>query len=161
MAYTKEQINRISADRKASAGLIYVQDNGDKYKGQSDGRLVKIFISDTNVQAQPDPEENPVRLSTYLANLEVFNVLTEDFLNSYKFAQKTGYKTFTYNVDGNIIEQTIHTNNTLTDLLFTVVYSYTGDNLTTIQITKADGSFTLTKTLVYDINNNLTNITLS
>lgn len=160
MAYTKEQINRISADRKASAGLIYVQDNGDKYKGLSDGRLQKIFTSDTNVSAQPDLTENPVRLSTYLANLEVFNSLTEDFLNSYKFAQKTGYKVFTYTGD-NITEQNIYTDVTMSDLLYTIVYTYTGDNLTQVQITKADGSFTLTKTLAYDVNNNLTNITLT
>lgn len=160
MAYTREQINRISADRKASAGIIYVQDNGDKYKGQSDGRLEKIFTSDTNVSAQPDLTENPVRLSTYLANLEVFNSLTEDFLNSYKFAQKTGYKVFTYTGD-NITEQNIYTDSTMSDLLYTVVYTYTGDKLTQVQITKADGSFTLTKTLAYDVNNNLTNITLT
>lgn len=157
---TLQEISRISANKQGVPGKTYYQDNGDIWVGNSDGRIVKKYISDNTVSAQPDPTVPKEKLKDYLANLETFNDLTQDFLNSYKFAQKTGYKVFNYTGD-NITSQTIYKDNTLVDLLYTVTYIYTGDNLTEVKIIKADGSFTLTKTLAYDINNNLTNITLT
>lgn len=160
MAYTKEQINRISADKRAVRGLTYLDTDGNTYKGTDDGRLVRNYTSDTKVSVKHEPGQTPANLSTYLEELDTYNDLTQDFLNTYKFAQKTGYKVFTY-TSTDLTEQAIYKDNTMVDLLFSVVYSYTGDNLTEVQITKADGSFTLTKTLAYDIDNNLTNITLT
>lgn len=69
MAYTKEQILRISADRKAVSGYTYVQDNGDMWKGTSDGRIVKLYTSDLMVGTQPESTEPLVNLRQYLANL--------------------------------------------------------------------------------------------
>jgi len=160
MAYTRAQINRISADKRAVRGLVYLDTDGNAWKGTDDGRLVKTYTSDTVVSVKHEPSQTPESLSQYLENLDSYNDLTQDFLNTYKFAQKTGYKVFTYTGD-NLTEQKIYKSNTLVDLLFTVTYTYTGDNLTELLIEKSDGTFTLTKTLDYDIDNNLTNITLT
>lgn len=160
MAYTREQINRISADKRAVRGLVYLDTDGNSWKGAENGRLIKIYTSDKVVSVKHEPSQTPESLSEYLENLDTYNELTQDFLNTYKFAQKTGYKVFTYTGD-NLTQQKIYKDNTLVDLLFTVTYTYTGDNLTELLIEKADGTFTLTKTLAYDVNNNLTNITLT
>ena len=160
MAYTREQINRISADKRAVRGLVYLDTDGNSWKGTEDGRLVKTYTSDNVVSVKHEPSQTPESLSQYLENLNTYNDLTQEFLDTYQFAQKTGYKVFTYTGD-NITEQTIYKSNTLVDLLYTVTYTYTGDNLTEVKIVKADGTFTLTKTLAYDVNNNLTNITLT
>ena len=72
----------------------------------------------------------------------------------------TGYKFFTYDVDGNITRQDIYSDTAGTDLAFTVTYGYTGDDLTLITIVRASDSFTYTKTFAYDINGNLESITI-
>lgn len=40
MAYTKDQIARLSADRKGVRGFSYLDTEGNAYKGTSDGRII-------------------------------------------------------------------------------------------------------------------------
>lgn len=75
-----------------------------------------------------------------------------------KSTQVDCFKQFSYDVDGNIIEQNIYKDNTGTDLLFNIVYHYVSGNLTEIIVTRSSDSFTYTKTLTYDLSGNLTTI---
>ncbi len=72
----------------------------------------------------------------------------------------TGYKEFSYDVDDNIIGQSIYSDTAGLVLAFTVTYDYTGDDLTLITVVRASDSFSYTKTFVYDVGGNLTSITI-
>lgn len=171
MSFTEEQILRISADKKAINNKIYIDNKGNRYKGNINGRLEKVYTSDKQVGVTLQLGDSTQSLNTYLNNLDssidtintnieelqTFDEFVEDFLNSFVYAQKTGYKVFNYTGD-NITEILVYTDNTETDLLYTVTLTYTGDNLTTKEIVKSDGTYTLTKTFSYDINGNITNI---
>ena len=171
MAFTEAQILRISADRKAVNNKIYTDNKNNKYKGNIDGRLVKVFLSDKEVGVRLNIEDTPESLNTYLkelntelesivldiSSLQTFEDFVIEFLDSFTYAQKEGYKVFNYTGD-NITEILVYADNTLAELLYTVTLTYTGDNLTTKEIVKTDGSYTLTKTFSYDINGNITTI---
>lgn len=72
----------------------------------------------------------------------------------------TGYKSFTYDVDGNITNQEIYSDTAGLNLAFTVTYDYTGDDLTLMTIERASDGFTYTKALAYDVDGNLESITI-
>jgi len=72
----------------------------------------------------------------------------------------TGYKFFTYDVDGNITQQDIYRDTAGLELAFTVTYDYTGDDLTLITVERELDGLTYTKTLAYDIEGNLESITI-
>jgi hypothetical protein len=72
----------------------------------------------------------------------------------------TGYKFFDYDLDGNIVRQDIYSDTAGLVLAFTVTYDYTGDDLTLITVERESDGFTYTKTLAYDIDGNLTSITI-
>lgn len=158
--YTSQEINRISGSRLAIYNRQYLQDNGDIWVGTADNRLKRLFIKDKTIGVELNATDPTLSLNDYLKDLKVSTELTQDFMNSYKWAQKNGYKEFIYTGD-NISKQIIYTNNSPSaNILFTVNYTYTGDNLSKIYIEKQDSSFTLTKTFNYDTNNNLINITI-
>lgn len=171
MAFTEEQILRISADRKAVNNKIYTDNKGNRYKGNINGRLERVYTSDKAVGVTLQVGDSTESLNTYLNNLnssintinvdieelQTFDEFVTEFMNSYVYSQKQGYKVFNY-TGNNITEILIYTDNTLSDLLYTVTLTYTGDNLTTKEIVKADETYSLTKTYSYDINGNITNI---
>ena len=161
MSYSSAEINRISGSRLAVQGRKYIEQNGDVWIGTKENRLKRVYLKDTQIGVELYSDEPTVSLKTYLRTLTDNDTLTQEFMDSYKWAQKTGYKEFTYTGD-NITGQTIYTSNSPTaDILFTVTYTYTGDNLSQIYIEKEGSTFTLTKVFAYDINNNLTDITIT
>lgn len=171
MAFTPEEIIRISGSRLAVRNKIYTDNKNNRYKGTIDGRLEKIYTSDKEVGVRLKIEDTPESLNTYLNNLNTelstlsdsieelseFDAFVVEFMDSFTYAQKIGYKVFNYTGD-NITEILIYSDSTLAELLYTVTLTYTGDNLTTKEIVKTDASYTLTKTFSYDINGNITNI---
>ena len=164
MIYTPEELSRISGSRLAVPNRIYLDTKGNKYKGTINNRLEQVFTSDKNIGVKLAVDDKTESLNTYLKQLDSkynslidFDQFVEEFLNSYKYAQKSCFKQFIYTGD-NISQQLIYKNDSMLELLFSVLYEYTGDNLTKITITKSDNSFVLIKNLSYDINGNLTNI---
>lgn len=171
MAFTEEQIVRISADKKAINNKIYTDNKGNRYKGNIDGRLEKVYTSDKQVSVTLQLGDSTQSLNTYLNNLDnsiqtintnieelqTFDDFVTEFMNSYTYAQKSYYKVFNYTGD-NITSILTYKDSSLNNLLYTTTLIYTGDNLTSKEISKEDGSYTLTKTYTYDINNNITNI---
>jgi len=161
MAYSSAEINRISGSRLAVQGRKYTEQNGDIWIGTKDNRLTKYYVKDTTVGVELSATDPVTSLKSYLTDLNETTTLTQEFMDSYKWAQKTGYKEFTYTGD-NITQQVIYDRNSPTaNTLFTVTYTYTGDNLTQIYIEKEGSTFTLTKVFAYDSNNNLTDITIT
>ena len=69
MAYTQEQIIKISANRGAVENRIYVDNDGNRYKGNSQGRLDKVYTSDKSVSVKPNINSAYEDLNTYLNNL--------------------------------------------------------------------------------------------
>lgn len=164
MIYTAQELARISGSRLAVTDRIYKDDKGNTYKGTKNNRLEQIFTSDKTIGVKLNVDDTTKNLNDYLKESDTkynslldFDTFVEDFLNSYKYSQKSCYKEFIYTGD-NISEQKIWKDSNMIDLLFSVLYEYTGDNLTKITITKSDNSFILIKNLSYDINGNLTNI---
>jgi len=160
MAYSSAEINRISGSRLAVQGRKYTEQNGDIWIGTKENRLKRLYLKDTHVGVELEATEPVTSLKQYLKTLTANDTLTQEFMDSYKWAQKTGYKEFTYTGD-NITQQTIYTDNTTATTLFTITYTYTGDSLTQIYIEKEGSTFTLTKVFAYDSNNNLTDITIT
>lgn len=77
---------------------------------------------------------------------------------AFKTANLTNYKVLTWTL-GQLTAIDIWTNPGMTVKLFNKVLSYTGDQLTSTVLTRITDSATLTKTLAYDIDDNLINIT--
>lgn len=97
---------------------------------------------------------------------DVYNVTNtiNDVIKEIEAAIKTtgttGYKFFTYDVDGNITQQDIYSDTAGLELAYTVTYGYTGDDLTLITVVREVDPITYTKTLAYDIEGNLESITI-
>lgn len=167
MIYTAQELARISGSRLAVTDRIYKDDKGNTYKGTKNNRLEQIFTSDKTIGVKLNVDDTTKNLNDYLKESDTkynslldFDKFVQDFLNSYTYAQKEGYKVFNYTGD-NITEILIYENDSLLNKLYTVTFSYTGDNLTSKTILKSDNSYSLIKEYIYDINNNIINIKIS
>jgi len=174
MSLSISEITRISGQRLAVPGKLYVDINGNTYKGTLEKRLEKLTTSDKQVGVRLAIEDTTQTLNTYLnalddklGNIEVeitelqsFDDFVTEFLDSFTYAQKEGYKVFNYTGD-DLTTILTYKDNTLVDLLYTVTLTYTGDNLTAKEIVKADNSYTLLKNFAYDISDNLVSITIT
>lgn len=88
------------------------------------------------------------------------NEVIKEIEAAIKTTGTTGYKFFTYDVDGNIIRQDIYSDTAGLELAYTVTYGYTGDDLTLITVVREVDPITYTKTLAYDVGGNLESITI-
>jgi len=77
-----------------------------------------------------------------------------------KLSQLTGYKAFSYSGDS-LSQINIYTDNAMTVKLFQVDFTYTGDNLTLLEVERISDSFMYSKTFTYDGSNNLTAIEIT
>ena len=70
------------------------------------------------------------------------------------------YVEYTYDVDGNLTNKDIWEDNTQLNKYYSILYSYTGGDLTSIGVTRESDSFSYTKTFGYS-NGDLVSITIS
>jgi YD repeat-containing protein len=145
---TLDQIKRIHSTGTATLNKTYSAD-GKVFIGLKNGRLKEVE-SANKVQ---------FKSSTDLESKTVQKVI-EELLDQVNNPSQNAYKQFTYDGSGNITEQLIYEDDTQNNLLYTSTYSYTGDDLTTITITRASDSFVVTKTLTYDVSGNLTSLNI-
>lgn len=102
-----------------------------------------------------------LELNTILDDSEVIVSIKDDIAAiEAEIRSPLQYKEFSYTGD-NITSQSIYTDNSLIIQLYEITYSYTGDNLTEVEVTRISDGFVYTKTLSYDINNNLINIDIA
>lgn len=161
MAYSLADITRISGSKQAVKDRVYIDVKGNKYKGTSEGRLEQVFTIDKTIAVKLHVDDYPKRLNEYLLEQEgktdtltEFDAFVTEYLNGVAYAQKTGYTEFV--MDGtNVSEILIYKDSTKNSLLFTKTLQYTGDNLTQIETTNADGSFRLIEEFTYDLDGNI------
>lgn len=166
MAYSLTEITRISGSKQAVKDRIYIDVKGNKYKGTSEGRLEQVFTIDKTIGVKLHVDDYPQSLKDYLLglegttnSLEEYDAFVTEYLNGIAYAQKTGYTEFIMDGD-NISQILIYKDNSRANLLFTKDFTYTGDNLTEIEVNNNAGTFTLTKTFEYDLDGNITNKTI-
>ena len=146
---TREDLNRIHAQGKAIKGRYYKTSDGKLFIGVDGGRVKQVTeASKVYFQSSNSIQEKNVQKAI------------EELLSQLDSIADVAYKEFTYDVNGNITDQLIYQDDSLSTLLFTIVYTYTGDDLTTIEITREIDSLTITKTLTYDVDGNLTSLNI-
>lgn len=148
--YSLSEIKRIHSKKLAIKNKQYIAADGFIYIGTEENRLKKLE------QANSVVTENNYNT---LSGDNVEDVL-ESIDNQISDVIQNGYKVFAYDVNGNLTNKKVYEDSTLSNLMYTFVYSYTGDDLTNINITREEDSFNYQKQLAYDINGNLTSIDL-
>lgn len=130
MIYTEAQITSIHLNHNGVEGRLYFTVTSKVYKGLKTGSLLI------------DP------------------ILTEALQYFVTTGLSDRYKVFTYDIDNNLTRKKVYTDSTMSTEILTSEFNYTGDNLTSIDITRHSDGATFTKTLTYDIDNNLTTVEL-
>lgn len=74
---------------------------------------------------------------------------TNDIELSLQMVTLISYVEYTYDVGGNLTNKDIWEDNTKTNKYYSILYSYTGDDLTSIEVTRESDSFIYTKTFAY------------
>ena len=70
----------------------------------------------------------------------------------------TRYKEFIYNINNDITQIKIYRDNTKSNLVYVIDYTYDGDNISTISTTRINDMFNYVKTFDYDVNGNILSI---
>lgn len=71
------------------------------------------------------------------------------------------YKELSYDINDNITELNIYDSLSKNKLYYNVAYSYTGQNITLITVKRISDNYKYTKTLEYDVNDNLISININ
>lgn len=156
MALSSNELQQIHLRKLATPNRKYYGDDDKVYIGTSDRRLrlldkAELVLNNNTTTNNNQTIQGAVNINTN--SIEALELELQT-LGLYK------YKKFTYDVNGNIIRKQIFEDNTETLELFDVTYTYTGDDITTINVTRISDGFTFEKELSYDVNGNLTNINI-
>lgn len=146
MALSSEDLKRIHLNKRATPGKKYYGDDENVYIGTKDGRLrlldkASTVITNNNSTVQTVISSNADEISQIELELQSSSLLK--------------FKKFTYDVDGNITQKEVFEDSTEAVKLFDVIFSYTGQNLSNIEVTRMSDSYTYNKELTYDSNDNV------
>lgn len=156
MALSSNELQQIHLRKLATPNKKYYGDDDKVYIGTSDRRLrlldkAELILNNNTTTTNNQTIQGAVNLNNN--SIEALELELQT-LGLYK------YKKFTYDVNGNITRKQIFEDDTEALELFDVTYTYTGDDITTINVTRISDGFTFEKELSYDINGNLTNINI-
>jgi hypothetical protein len=159
MALSKTELNQIHLRKLATPNKKYYGDDDKVYIGTEDKRLRLLDRADLvlNNNTNTVTVENPQTIQGAVNNNSNAIEALELELQSTSLNK---FKQFTYDVNGNITDKDIYEDSTLSQHIFNVVYTYTGDDITTITVTRISDNFVFTKELSYDVNGNLTDINI-
>ena len=159
MALSKTELNQIHLRKLATPNKKYYGDDDKVYIGTEDKRLRLLDRDDLvlNNNTNTVTVENPQTIQGAVNNNSNSIEALELELQSISLSK---FKQFTYDVNGNITDKDIYEDSTLSQHIFNVVYTYTGDDITTITVTRISDNFVFTKELSYDVNGNLTDINI-
>jgi len=159
MALSKTELDILHLRKLATPNKKYYGDDENVYIGTSDKRLRLLDKADLviNNNTNTVTVENPQTIQGAVNNNTNAIEALELELQSVSLSK---FKQFTYDVNGNITDKDIYEDSSLSQHIFNVVYTYTGDDITTITVTRISDNFVFTKTLTYDINGNLTDINI-
>ena len=159
MALSKTELNQIHLRKLATPNKKYYGDDDKVYIGTEDKRLrlldraELVLNNNTNTVTVENPQTIQGAVNNNSNAIEALELeLQSTSLNK--------FKQFTYDVNGNITDKDIYEDSTLSQHIFNVVYTYTGDDITTITVTRISDNFVFTKELSYDVNGNLTDINI-
>ena len=146
MAQSANELKIIHTRSLATPGKKYYGDDDNVYIGTSEGRLKLLdkalqVVTTNNSNVQNVISENKNEIDQIELELQSSSLLK--------------FKKFTYDVDGNITQKEVFEDSTEAVKLFDVVFSYTGQNLSNIEITRMSDSYTYNKELTYDSNDNV------
>jgi hypothetical protein len=96
-----------------------------------------------------------IKFKTSIEAPSVGDIIDLDFKSAYN----TYYHVITYSSDGDVSAINIWTDDTKATQLFSKTFTYSGGNLTRIDITDGSGTTLLTKLFVYDADGNIETIT--
>jgi len=159
MALSKTELDILHLRKLATPNKKYYGDDENVYIGTSDKRLRLLDKADLvlNNNISTVTVENPQTIQGAVNNNSNAIEALELELQSSSLLK---FKQFTYDVNGNITDKDIYEDSSLSQHIFNVVYTYTGDDITTITVTRISDNFVFTKTLSYDVNGNLTDINI-
>jgi len=159
MALSKTELDILHLRKLATPNKKYYGDDENVYIGTSDKRLRLLDKADLvlNNNISTVTVENPQTIQGAVNNNSNAIEALELELQSSSLLK---FKQFTYDVNGNITDKDIYEDSSLSQHIFNVVYTYTGDDITKITVTRISDSFIFTKELTYDINGNLTDINI-
>ena len=159
MALSKTELNQIHLRKLATPNKKYYGDDDKVYIGTEDKRLrlldraELVLNNNTNTVTVENPQTIQGAVNNNSNAIEALELeLQSTSLNK--------FKQFIYDVNGNITDKDIYEDSTLSQHIFNVVYTYTGDDITTITVTRISDNFVFTKELSYDVNGNLTDINI-
>ena len=146
MAQSANDLKIIHTRKLATPGKKYYGDDENVYVGTKDGRLrlldkASTVITNNNSNVQTVISNNADIISQIELELQSSSLLK--------------FKKFTYDVNGNITQKEVFQDATEAVKLFDVIFSYTGENLTNIEVTRISDSYTYNKELTYDVDNNV------
>ena len=159
MALSKTELDQIHLRKLATPNKKYYGDDDKVYIGTEDKRLRLLDRAELvlNNNTNTVTVENPQTIQGAVNNNSNAIEALELELQSISLNK---FKQFTYDVNGNITDKDIYEDSTLSQHIFNVVYTYTGDDITTITVTRISDNFVFTKELSYDVNGNLTDINI-
>lgn len=159
MALSKIELDQIHLRKLATPNKKYYGDDDKVYIGTEDKRLRLLDRAELvlNNNTNTVTVENPQTIQGAVNNNSNAIEALELELQSISLSK---FKQFTYDVNGNITDKDIYEDSTLSQHIFNVVYTYTGDDITTITVTRISDNFVFTKELSYDVNGNLTDINI-
>jgi len=152
MALSYEVRKQIHLLRRATPGQKYYGDDDFVYIGTDDKRLRRLEKASNTTYNN---------ISTVEVALDNNSISVADIEAELQSASLLKFKKFTYDVNGNITRKQVYTDNSETALMYDVIFSYTVDTLTGINVTRVLDGFNFNKSLVYDTNNNLTSINIT
>jgi len=146
MAQSANDLKIIHTRKLATPGRKYYGDDENVYIGTKDGRLRLLdkasqVITNTNSTVQTVISDNTDIINQIELELQSSSLLK--------------FKKFTYDVNGNITQKEVFEDSTELIKLFDVIFTYTGENLSNIEVTRISDSYTYNKQLTYDSNNNV------
>ena len=150
MSYTLDEIKRIHSKKLALPNRQYKAVDGSIYVGTKEKRLEKLDLADSVIT-----ENNYSSISG-----ENVEEVLQSIDNEISSVSQNGYKTFSYDGSGNLISKNVYEDSSMSNLLYTFAYSYSGTNLTQIDVVRISDSFAYQKILTYDVNDVLTSINL-
>ena len=159
MSLSKIELDQIHLRKLATPNKKYYGDDDKVYIGTEDKRLRLLDRADLvlNNNTNTVTVENPQTIQGAVNNNSNSIEALELELQSISLSK---FKQFTYDVNGNITDKDIYEDSTLSQHIFNVVYTYTGDDITTITVTRISDNFVFTIELSYDVNGNLTDINI-
>lgn len=142
----------------ADGGIVLVNNQGDQILqiNQDADIFIQTAVDDINMILEGTGTE-VIILEGFVINEGAAADISHIEAELQMTATISRFVEFTYTGD-NISAKKVYTDNTKTTQIYDVVYNYTGENLSSIDVTRVIDSFSYTKTFTYNVGGDLISI---